>query len=208
MQITKEKIEKRILTIARQEFLKYGFTGSSMRKIAKKAKITTSNIYNYFKNKDEIFTRILTPTINEILNSITIEQNIQYLVEIKQWDLNTIHEKVEFINKYVDSHRKELELLLFKSFGSSLENFREEFIDKYTNFFIINLKLLNEKFPFINADLSYYTIRRLASFFVNVISDIIRYKLNYVEIQKFMKEIVVFFYFGFFKELLKLNNQE
>jgi TetR/AcrR family transcriptional regulator, cholesterol catabolism regulator len=206
MQIIKEKVEKKILTVARQEFLKYGFTGSSMRKIAKKARITTSNIYNYFKNKDEIFKRILSPTIEEILNSLTIEENVQYLVMIKQWDINTIQEKVEFINKYVDLHREELELLLFKSFGSSLENFREEFIDKYTNFFIINLKLINEKFPLINADLSYYTIRRLASFFVNVISDIIRYNLSYPEIQKFMKEIVAFFYYGFFIELLKLKN--
>jgi TetR/AcrR family transcriptional regulator, cholesterol catabolism regulator len=208
MQITKEKVEKRILTAARQEFLKYGFSGSSLRKIAKKAKITTSNIYNYFKNKDEIFIKILSPTIHEILFSITIEQNIQYLEMIKQWDLITIYEKVEFINKYVDSHREELELLLFKSFGSSLENFREEFIDKYTNLFIIDLKLLKEKFPLINADLSYYAVRRLASFFVNVISDIIRYNLSYDEIQKFMKEIVVFFYYGFFVELLKLKNSE
>ena len=49
MQIKKDEIKNEILKVARAEFHKNGFANASMRKIARKAGISVSNIYNYFK---------------------------------------------------------------------------------------------------------------------------------------------------------------
>ena len=58
MQIQKDNIRKKILEVARSEFIAKGFKDTSMRTIAKKGEVNLSNIYNYFSNKDEIFVRL------------------------------------------------------------------------------------------------------------------------------------------------------
>lgn len=55
MQIKKDNISKIILEISKDEFLANGFKNTSIRTISKKSGIGLSNIYNYYKNKDEIF---------------------------------------------------------------------------------------------------------------------------------------------------------
>ncbi len=55
MQYEKEEIRRRILDAAKQEFLENGFEGASIRAIAAKAQTAKSNLYNYFKDKDALF---------------------------------------------------------------------------------------------------------------------------------------------------------
>ena len=68
MQVLKEDIRGRILTIARQQFEKKGYSKTSMREIAELAGVGVGNIYNYFTNKDELFREVelLTPEISKI----------------------------------------------------------------------------------------------------------------------------------------------
>mgnify|MGYP002470759756 FL=1 len=55
MQIPKDNIRNNILKAAENIFLEKGYSKTSMREIAAKSNVVLSNIYNYFKNKDEIF---------------------------------------------------------------------------------------------------------------------------------------------------------
>ena len=57
MQKKKDYTHEQIVEIAKREFLKNGYAKTSMRDIAKGAGIGVSNIYNYFKSKDELFAR-------------------------------------------------------------------------------------------------------------------------------------------------------
>ena len=66
MQLKKDEIYTAILTAAQAEFDLHGFGGTTMRKIAARAQVTLSNIYNYFKNKDEIFSAVLAPLLQKI----------------------------------------------------------------------------------------------------------------------------------------------
>lgn len=82
MQFKKEDIRQTIIDKAREEFLIKGFKDASLRTIAKDAGVGLSNIYNYFKNKDDLFCEVLAPTltnsrlekINESINNIDHEQ--------------------------------------------------------------------------------------------------------------------------------------
>ena len=47
--------EKRILETAKKEFLERGFQGTSMRRIAALAGVTTGALYGYFASKEDIF---------------------------------------------------------------------------------------------------------------------------------------------------------
>jgi len=52
MQIQKDNIKTKILDIAREDFIRCGYQQFSLRNVASQAGISTSNIYNYFKNKN------------------------------------------------------------------------------------------------------------------------------------------------------------
>ena len=64
MQYPKDDIQKDILKAAEKVFLQKGFPKASMREIAQEAQVGLSNIYNYFKNKDEIFRTVVRPVIS------------------------------------------------------------------------------------------------------------------------------------------------
>lgn len=59
MQVLKPHMRKRILESAKIEFIARGYNGSSMRKIANKAKMNVGNLYRYYKNKKTIFDEIM-----------------------------------------------------------------------------------------------------------------------------------------------------
>ena len=60
----KGDIHRRILQAARGEFLQKGFKDTSMRTISRLSGVTLSNIYNYFRDKDDIFRAVLPPLLN------------------------------------------------------------------------------------------------------------------------------------------------
>ncbi len=59
MQIQKEEIKNDILKIAEYEFLMKGYNKSSLRTIAKKAKTSLGNLYNYFPNKEALLDNVI-----------------------------------------------------------------------------------------------------------------------------------------------------
>ena len=97
---------------ARSEFVKCGYRKTSMRTISAKSGVVLGNIYNYFKTKDDIFCAVLRPLLS-VIGECMAE-----------------HSKGEHEEKRLDFSRQRLRLLLFESQGTSLENFRETFIDE------------------------------------------------------------------------------
>lgn len=63
MQTLKEETHRRIIDVARREFIAHGASGTSIRTIAHKAGMAVGNVYNYFRSKDELFREVLRPPI-------------------------------------------------------------------------------------------------------------------------------------------------
>lgn len=55
--------EKAILDAAEKEFATRGFNGASMNRIAQGAKVPRTNVHYYFKNKEELYAKVLTDVI-------------------------------------------------------------------------------------------------------------------------------------------------
>jgi len=192
MQKQKDNIRQEILKIARQEFFTHGFKNASMRTIAQKAQVGLSNIYNYFKNKDEILQEVLKPLV-ETLNQITAEHNKPHHISINTFDKDQHWDK--HINAYVNliyKYRNELDLLLFKSHGSSFENYKDEYINQHTQTGIEYLTKMKEKYPWINDQVSKFFIHTISSWWMSIISEIVSHELSRDEIKIFFSEYAEF----------------
>ena len=127
---TKEKEETRakIIAVAKEEFLEYGFEKSSLRRICSKAGCTTGAIYFFFKDKDELFCEIVNQVLIPVQRAIS-----EHIVEDKESfnhllvDADFEHE-INLADRLVDilySNREESLILLTKAAGSSLENVQD-----------------------------------------------------------------------------------
>mgnify|MGYP002797285705 FL=1 len=70
MQVLKDEIQEKILQSSLELFLQHGFEKTSIEKIAKQAYISKSNLYNYFKSKDEIFEKLTSSAANKFVKII------------------------------------------------------------------------------------------------------------------------------------------
>jgi AcrR family transcriptional regulator len=192
MQRQKDNIRKTILNVARNEFFTNGFKNTSMRTIANKSDVGLSNIYNYFQNKDEILGVVLNPLL-QALNGMLDEHNkpdhisTDFFTMDKYW-LSYVDVYVDLIFKY----KEEFKLLLFKSHGSCLENFRDEYIDKNTGIGLEYLQKMKEKYPWVNINISEFFLRTMSSWWLSIIGEIVLHNLRHKETEQFFTEFLEF----------------
>jgi AcrR family transcriptional regulator len=115
MQFQKNDIKKVILREAREEFMEKGFKDASMRTIAKSAGVTLSNIYNYFRNKNEIFCDVLSGLLCAIDSTMEKHNSPDYIS-------TDIFSSEEYLRSQIDM------------FVGLVENYKEDFIREYMEF--------------------------------------------------------------------------
>ncbi|MCT4615284.1 MAG: TetR/AcrR family transcriptional regulator [Marinifilaceae bacterium] len=192
MQTKKEEIRDLILRVAKEEFFEKGFKSTSMRGIASKSNVSLSNIYNYFRDKNEILDTILKPVIN-CLDQILEDHNKAEYLNI------AIFESVKYQEVYnnmflnlVFKYKEELKLLMFKSSGSSFENFIYEYSDRHEKIGYTYLKKMKEKYPNININISDFFIHTLSSSWLTSIGEIVSHDLSETETKQFIREYMAF----------------
>lgn len=192
MQIQKEDVKKVIIQVARKEFVKKGFKDASMRTIAKKSEVGLSNIYNYFRNKDEIFRETLSGLLSAIDSTMERHNNSDYIsVDIfssEEYMRTQINMFVELVENYKDDFK----LLLFGASGSSLENFRDEISRKHKQTGIEYIALMKQKYPEINSNISDFFIHTMSSWWISIIAELVMHDLSHQALKDFIREYMEF----------------
>lgn len=118
MQVLKEDIRSRILTVARQQFERKGYVKTSMREIAGLVGVGVGNIYNYFTNKDELFREVVRPVLYALETMLQEHHGTQgediMIMRSEQYLRSCIDEYVSLFDK----HRTLMGILLFHAQGS------------------------------------------------------------------------------------------
>lgn len=190
----KREVEERIMNAARAEFREHGFAGANMRMIAEKAGVSASNLYTYFPNKDGLFCTLVAHAVDQVdmyvnydrmrlpengCEGYTYEWHRDFYLEIA-----AIH----------DRNREDLKLILFKSQGSSLENFREDCIRK-----------LDETIPYDECALPHsgagesvdeFLCHSLHSFIVNTFIEMTMHDLSLKEMMQCAVDLAIYMYHG------------
>ena len=94
MQIQKDEVREKIITVAELEFLNKGFKGASMRTIAKKAHTTLGNMYNYFESKEAILDEVVGHVPKAIEEMMANHEKMEIIEEMPEMEMLSRLEKL------------------------------------------------------------------------------------------------------------------
>lgn len=127
-QILKKEIKENILQSALDAFLEKGYRNASMQEIARRAGIAAGNIYNYFKNKEEVFSTLIGPVLAEVKKIFGIQAGDLAMLMAEEGMGISQRRMDEFIRIY-QSNRKVFVLLFEKSDSTKFETTKADVID-------------------------------------------------------------------------------
>lgn len=127
-----EKTKNAILDAAREEFLDNGFEKASLRKIAKKADLTTGAIYSYFSDKNKLYEGVVGEVAESFYdNYVRVQSEFEKIDDMQKKDempdytKAAMKEMIAFIYDNYDIFK----LLVCKSEGTSYDNFVHRLIE-------------------------------------------------------------------------------
>ena len=115
--MTERNTKQRMLDIARKLFWKNGYNSTSMRDIANQYGCKPANIYNFFKQKEDILYEVLLEEMEQIITPIQHLENDELTNPVEQ-----LHVVVESHLKVTLSYRRSAKLL----FDVGLEHLPKE----------------------------------------------------------------------------------
>lgn len=120
----KTESHKRIIEAAKKEFLAYGYSDASLRRIAADARIQVGGLYKHFASKEALFESLVEPAMQgfyELYHSI----ESAYMDEAAEKEWENQGEAVR-VMEYIYSHLDEFKLLILRSEGTRYEDFKHE----------------------------------------------------------------------------------
>ncbi|MBP3235217.1 MAG: TetR/AcrR family transcriptional regulator [Eubacterium sp.] len=114
MQIKKDEIKTRILTVSKRLFINNGYEKTSLRMVANKCFISKSNIYRYFKSKEEIYETLVGDARADVTKAISHFGSREYA---GNYTVDKIEDVSTVLAKVMSEHREVL-LIMLKSEGS------------------------------------------------------------------------------------------
>lgn len=151
MQILKDEVREHIMKAAIDVFIEDGFERASMKHIADKAKISVSNIYNYFESKEKLYYAVVDPVYYQI------DQLLQSFMENETGKSFTdnvfIEQFIRFIANaiatLIKTNRNQLLLLFDKNQATKYEKLKDRMIGFFEEHFLNALKCNPENASFI-----------------------------------------------------------
>lgn len=115
---------EQIMAAAWQEFVTYGFADASMRRIASSAGMSASGLYKHFAGKEEMFSALVEPACQGLLNMFHLEADGQEQF-VEAGDLSTLEtgQDARLAMAYIYDHLDAFRLIICKSQGTKYENF-------------------------------------------------------------------------------------
>ena len=179
MPIDKTANHEKIIAAARKEFLTYGFTDASMRRIAAAAGMSASGLYKHFASKEEMFSALVEPAYQGLLALFRQEAGDQEQFigtgDLSVWETsNDARLAVSYIYDHLDAFR----LIICKSQGTKYESFLHDLAvleEKMTLSFMEMLKKQGVKLnEFSEKELHLLTTTNVNAIFQTVEHDLTR----------------------------------
>lgn len=179
MPIDKTANHEKIVGAAKKEFLTYGFTDASMRRIAAAAGMSASGLYKHFASKEEMFSALVDPAYQGLLALFRQEAGDQEQFigtgDLSVWETsNDARLAVSYIYDHLDAFR----LIICNSQGTKYESFLHDLAvleEEMTLSFMEMLKKQGVKLnEFSEKELHLLTTTNVSAIFQTVEHDLTR----------------------------------
>ena len=195
-----EGVSERILTCAKAEFLDKGYTDASLRNIAAAANTSTNSIYVRFQDKEGLFSAIVEPVLNEMIERfLKIQEKFHHMDRADQSQHMTEYANggaAELVD-YMYDHLDEFRLLLDASYGTRFHNFVDELVRIEVEYTYKYMETVGYLPRFGNALteklLHIVTTSRFESFF-----EVIRHGMSRSEAAEYIALLSQYHHAGFF----------
>ena len=129
MSVPDRSIDPRLLSAAKDEFLKKGFDKASLAQICKAAGVTTGALYKRYNGKEELFSALVESTVKDMTD---------YVSGIGNTDLTGLTDRELFDSfslapetnrrwlRFLYDHKEGFTLLIRCSSGTRYENFHQD----------------------------------------------------------------------------------
>ena len=123
----------KLLQSARAEFIAKGYQGASLRSICKNSGVTTGALYFFFKDKDDLFTSLVSPQLDALKAMLAqhMQQELLALDETSTAPANDFRDDAYTAQQVLHLLYQNYDLfllLLTGSYGSSMEHFVDELV--------------------------------------------------------------------------------
>ena len=129
MSVPDRSIDPRLLSAAKNEFLKKGYKMSSLAEICRAAGVTTGALYKRYAGKEALFSALVEDTIRdmeEYAAGIEEEDLSMYSNQELYDSLSMTPESILKWMKILEDHRDGFILLIRCAYGTSYENFHHD----------------------------------------------------------------------------------
>ncbi len=144
----KTDITQNIVDAAFQEFLEYGYEKASMRRIAGAVGITAAALYRHFKDKEDMFSALVEPTVTEFRQTYEEMQNTAF-AQLPKVGINEIWKDyggdAKIFMQFIYAHFNVFKLIVCRSHGTRYDSFVHDVAvmeEKTTQMFIDRCKEL------------------------------------------------------------------
>ena len=190
--------ERRILEIAKSEFLERGFQGTTMRRIAALAGVTTGALYGYFASKEDIFDSLVKEAYETVMLAYKEAHEefaaLPYDTQISGMGDITAR-CVEWCLEYIYDHLDEFRLILMCSEGTRYSNMVDEMMkveEESTEEFIALMRKNGREIPEIDPLLEHMvTSGYFTSFF-----EIVRHSVSREDARIYIHNLQAFYKAG------------
>ena len=149
MQVKKEEVYKRILSVSEKLFIRYGYKKTSLKMIADRCYISKSNVYRYFSSKEEIYEALVGDSRKNILQ---VTDRLMKPDFVKKQLGDKVDEITNKIVEVVAANRQGILVML----KSGREEDRDLIANKFTTSFSENSPVKDERFKELVAKILIY----------------------------------------------------
>lgn len=191
MQIKKKQVKESIVAAARKEFLEKGYEKASIRSITAAANTSKSNVYNYFSDKDALFTAVVGGTLSEIDSGIERLRSIHMGDGMRAYTVEAQDRVLGKVIEFVFEHHDDLKLLMFYSAGSSQADFLGSATGKMAG-------VLGDWMRYLlpGRNLSQFFVEMVAGFYVGSVAQMLARDVSQQQAAAHMSEFLRFIHGG------------